>query len=207
MNAVQNSQNDTDRLVELAAAGRADAVDELLARHRQRLRRMIAVRLDARLGTRVDPSDVVQETLFAAHRKLAAYLRNPVVPFHAWLRQLAWDRLNELHRFHFRERRSVDREQRWTPAMLSDESALSLVGGLTSGRSTPGEQAVRYELLRRVREALARLRETDREILIMRHLEELSVQEVATILGIAEGTVKSRHFRALEKLKGLLHDD
>jgi RNA polymerase sigma-70 factor (ECF subfamily) len=201
----QSPQNDTDRLVQQAAAGDRRAAEALMERHRRRLRRMIAVRLDARIAARVDPSDVVQETLMVAHERLEAYLRDPAVPFYVWLRQLAWDRLADLHRFHVRaQRRSVAREYRWTPAALSDESALSLFGRLPSPLSSLGEKMLRQELLGRVRHAMQRLRETDREILVMRHLEELSVQEVAEILGIAPGTVKSRHFRALEKLQSLL---
>jgi RNA polymerase sigma-70 factor (ECF subfamily) len=201
-------QDDTDRLVRQAASGDPSAVAALLERHRQHLRRMVAVRLDARIAARVDPSDVVQETLITAHKRLDAYLADPVVPFYIWLRQLAWDRLADLHRLHVRAaRRSVTREYRWTAAGLSDESTCSLFGCLPSAQSTPSEKLMRQEFLRRARQAMELLRETDREILVMRHLEELSVTEVANILGIAPGTVKSRHFRALERLQSVLNAD
>ncbi len=205
-------ENETDALVRGAAAGDRSAVDALLERHRRHLRRMVAVRLDARIAARVDPSDIVQETLIAAHKRLDAYLADPVVPFYAWLRQLAWDRLVDLHRFHLRSaRRSVAREYRWTAEALSDASTCSLFGHLAAPCSTPSEKLMRQEFLHRVRRTMQQLRETDREILVMRHLEELSVREVADILGIAPGTVKSRHFRALERLQSLLdeelHDD
>src|SRR5436305_2971842 len=109
---------DTDVLLDRAAAGDGDARRQLLDRHRRRLRRMIAVRLDRRLAARIDPSDVVQEALAAADQKLSAYLRQRPVPFYPWLRQLAWERLIELHRQHiYAQKRSVTREEAQDPAL------------------------------------------------------------------------------------------
>src|SRR6187200_3441691 len=104
--------SDTDALLRDASAGDRGARQQLLAHHRDRLRRMVAVRIDPRVRKRVDPSDVVQETLVLADRRLDAYLREPPLPFYPWLRQLAWDRLIEQHRWHLRAgRRSVLREE------------------------------------------------------------------------------------------------
>src|SRR5690242_20250930 len=96
---------DTDELIRLARRGDASARDRLLARHRPRLRRMIRLRFDRRLVTRVDPSDVVQETLAEAARRLEEYLHRPPLPFYPWLRQIALDRLLDLRRRHLRARK------------------------------------------------------------------------------------------------------
>src|SRR5437868_2984584 len=117
---------DTDELLDRACQGDGAARQQLLARHRQRLRRMIALRLDRRLAARVDPSDVVQETLAEADRKLGKYLADRPLPFYPWLRQIAVERLAKLHRSHLRaDRRSADREETGLRP-LSDESALPL---------------------------------------------------------------------------------
>src|SRR5258708_28926459 len=115
---------DPEQLIELAAGGDEVTRQELLARHRARLRRMIAVRMDRRLAARVDPSDIVQEALAEAAQGLSDYLRRRPLPFYPWLRQFAWERLLKLHRYHIRARkRSVDREQQWALS-LPDDSVL-----------------------------------------------------------------------------------
>jgi RNA polymerase sigma-70 factor (ECF subfamily) len=165
---------------------------------------MVAVRLDRRLGARVDPSDVVQEALLDAAQELSDYLRQRPLPFYPWLRQLAWERLIELHRRHLQaQRRSVKREEPLAPH-LSDQSALQLADRVLARQSSPSDRAVRSELRLRVRAALDRLGERDREVLVLRHLEQLSTKEAAAVLGISEGGVKIRHLRALERLRALL---
>jgi RNA polymerase sigma-70 factor (ECF subfamily) len=194
-------------LLTRAARGEAAARAELLVRHQERLRQMIAVRLDRRLAARLDPSDVLQEVLAEASEKLSDYLQERPIPFYPWLRQLAWERLAKLHRHHLRaQKRSTLREQpwQWEP---SDESALALANRLLARASGPSGHLLREELRRRVREALVSLPERDREILVMRYLEQLSTREMAAVLGIAEGAVKTRHVRALERLRGLLGPD
>jgi RNA polymerase sigma-70 factor (ECF subfamily) len=194
-------------LIEQARQGDPLARHRLLERCRARLRRVVAVRLDRRLAARVDASDVVQEALADASRRLDDYLLIRPLPFFAWLRQLAWDRLVELHRRHLHaERRSVTREE--GAAMdLSDESALHLAERLIGSGTSPSGRVMREELRDRVHSALARLSERDREVLVMRHLEQLSTAEVAAVLGISEGAVKVRLLRALERLRGRLADD
>jgi RNA polymerase sigma-70 factor (ECF subfamily) len=195
---------DTDELLRRAAAGDAQAVQGLLDRHRERLLRMVAVRLDPRLAARCDASDVVQDALLEAVRRLPGYLRERPLPFYPWLRQLAWDRLVEVHRRHVRAgRRSINREE--LASRLPDRSADQLAERLLDSATGPGQALLRDELRARVREALARLEPKDREVLVLRHLEQLRVAEIAAVLGISEGAVKMRRLRAVQQLRQLLN--
>jgi RNA polymerase sigma-70 factor (ECF subfamily) len=196
---------DTEHLLDQVAHGDASARDCLLQRHRDRLKRMVAVRADPRLAARVDPSDVVQETLTVAAAQLDAYLRERPLPYYAWLRQIAEQRLIDLHRRHVQaRRRSVTREE---PPALPDQSALALAERLFSRHSSPSARLHRVERRDRVRAALAALPDNDREILVLRVLEELPTKDIAAVLGISEVGVRSRQVRALERLKKLLGPD
>jgi RNA polymerase sigma-70 factor (ECF subfamily) len=194
---------DTEELVRRVGEGDQAAVGQLLDRHRGRLRRMVAARLDPRLLARVDPSDVVQEALLKAAQRLPEYARDRPLPFYPWLRQLAWDRLVELHHQHVRARkRSVTREQ--ADPLISDQSALLLVAQLVDTGTGPSGQLLRKELRERVRAALAALPVQDCEILMMRHVEQLKVSEIAAVLQLSESAVKMRRLRAIQKLRELL---
>jgi RNA polymerase sigma-70 factor (ECF subfamily) len=198
---------DTEELLRQATDGDAAARQQLLARHRDRLRRMVAVRLDPRLAVRVDPSDVVQEALIEADRKLADYLEHRPLPFYPWLRRLAWEHLVKLHERHVRaRRRSVLREE---PGILAlpEDSAVLLAQRLAREGTSPSQRLVRKEMQERVRAALARLSAADREVLVLRYLEQLATAEIAAVLGVGEGAVKMRHRRALDRLSKLLTDD
>lgn len=200
-------RSDTAVLIDQARQGDAAASAALLERHRSRLRRMIAVRMDPRLGRRIDPSDVVQDTLAVAHRRLPRYLREEPLPFYPWLRAIAWNRLVDLHRQHVRAgQRAVDRErgEDWT---LGDRSARLLADRLCGVTSAPSARLMREELRQRVRAAMLELPEPLREVLVLRHLEEMSVAEVAAVARVSEGTVKSRHFRALARLREILEEE
>jgi RNA polymerase sigma-70 factor, ECF subfamily len=197
---------DTEEMLRQVARGETGARGQLLDRHRDRLSRMVHCRLDRRLAGRIDPSDVVQEVLAEADRKLAGYLRERPLPFYPWLRRLAWEHLAALWRRHVRAgKRSVLREE---PGVLSlpEESAAELAARLVTSATSPTQAAVREELRARVREALAALAERDREVLVLRHLEGLSVAQTAEVMGVSEGAVKVRHLRALERIRGLLEE-
>jgi RNA polymerase sigma-70 factor (ECF subfamily) len=197
---------DTEHLLGRAADGDDAARDELLERHRHRLRRMVAVRFDPRLAARVDPSDVVQETLAEAAAQLNRYLKERPLPFYPWLRQMAERRLIDLHRRHVQaRRRSVTREE--AGVGLSDQSALALAERLYGRPSSPSAGLHRQERRDRVRAALAALGAQDREVLVLRILEGMATREAAAVLGISEVAVRSRQVRALERLKGFLGRD
>ncbi len=196
--------NDPDTTELLARAGNGDgsAVEKLLVRHRGRLRRMVAVRIDDRLSARIDPSDVVQEAMMVAAKKLPQYLREPAVSFYPWLRQIAWERLIDVHRRHLRAgRRSVAREE---PAAVSDASAMRLADRLVASGTNPLARLLRDELCTRVRKILEQLGTADREILLLRHLEDLRSVECAEILEISEEAAKKRYLRALQRFRRLL---
>lgn len=193
---------DTDQLLDDASRGDASARGRLLERHRPRLKRMVVVRLDRRLAARVDPSDVVQEALLEAAARLDDYLRDRPIPFYPWLRRIAWMRVADAYRHHLRAgRRSVEREE--LPA-LPGESAAELAERLLARDSGPSARLRRQERRERVRAGLNRLPERDREILVLRFLEELSTAEAAVVLGINEGATKVRLLRALQRLRDLL---
>jgi RNA polymerase sigma-70 factor (ECF subfamily) len=195
----------TEQLLDAAARGDGPARNRLIERYRRRLKRMVAVRLDRRLSARVDPSDVVQDTLADAARKLDGYLRDRPLPFYPWLRQLAADRLGRVYREHVRAgRRSVKRE---APARLPAESAWALAERLLDSGKGPSAALRRDELRNRVRAALDRLPERDREVLVLRHLEQLSTSETAEVIGASEGAVKMRLLRAAQRLHQLLHEE
>ena len=197
--------NETRAMLEHAAGEDRSAIDRLLASHREPLRRMIAVRLDRALGRREDASDVVQGVLLEASRRLADYLRHPAMPFQLWLRQLARDQLVDVHRRHrVAGRRSIDRERSLTANEFFDRSSLDLASALRDQGPTPAAEAIRRELVGRFHDALEQLGEDDREIVVMRHFEQLTNSETATALGLSEPAAGMRYLRALRRLRAVL---
>ena len=151
---------------------------------------MVAVRLDRRLAARVDPSDVVQEALAEADRHLYDYLRDRPLPFYPWLRQFAWERLSQAASPPLEaRRRSVAREEDGRRP-LPDESVVQLAHRLVASGTSPSRHVIRDELRDRVRAALAELTPRDREVLVLRYLEELRRPRSAAVLGISEGAVR-----------------
>src|SRR5271166_1061651 len=139
-------QPETQEMLHQVQQGAAEAVERLLTAHRDPLRRMIDMRLDPALAARVDASDIVQDVLLEAHRRLTDYLRNPSMPFHLWLRHIAKDHVIDAHRRHRgAQRRSLDRERPIVPAALSDRSSFELAGQLLDREATPASAAIQKE--------------------------------------------------------------
>ena len=198
---------DTDELLRRAGAADESAAGALLERHRVRLRHMVAVRIDPRLAARVDPSDVVQDALAEAYVRLPDYLRTRPLPFYPWLRHIAWERLVHLHRQHVRaQKRAVTREDGWQ-LPLPDDSAMQLADRFLSQEISPSGQAAREEIRLRVSAALEQLPSHYREVIILRHLERLTFQETAGVLGMTEAATRSRYRRAVERLHKCLSGD
>jgi RNA polymerase sigma-70 factor, ECF subfamily len=196
---------DTQQLLDSVREGDADAVNRLLGRHRDAVRRMIDLRMDPMLERRVDASDIVQEVLVEANRRLSDYLADPVMPFHLWLRQMAKDRLIDAHRRHrVAARRSMDREQPLAAAVKSQESTLDLAAQLQDQQLTPAAAATWHELQRRFEQACEQLDPQDQEIVIMRHFEKLDNSEVALALGLSAQAASMRHLRAMRRLRKFL---
>jgi RNA polymerase sigma-70 factor, ECF subfamily len=202
------SSEQTQRLLSEAKAGDAGAVEQLLGGFREPLRRVIDLRLDPALGRRVDASDIVQDVLVEASQRLTEYLRDPTMPFHLWLRHLAQDRIIDTHRRHrLAQRRSIDKEQPIQRPAWAEESSVQLVAHLVDGERTPASAAIQQELQRRLDAALVELDESDRDIILMRHHEQLSNQDVAAALGLTEAAASMRYLRALRKLRAILVPD
>lgn len=197
----------TQQLLSAAGKGEGDAVNSLMNRHREAVRKMVNVRLDKAVAARVDASDVVQDVLLEASQRLDDYIGSPSMPFHLWLRQLAKDRLIDMHRRHrAAQRRSVDREKRMNVS-YSDQSSLDLAGQLRDHELTPAAATIRRELETRFLTALQDLGDDDREIILMRHQEHLTNTEVAEALGLSQPAAGMRYLRALRRLRDVLGSD
>lgn len=198
-----NVEPDTQVLVNRAARGDGEALTQLLARHRDQLRRMVACHLDTRLATRVDPSDVVQDTLMVAAGSLVEYAHKRPMPFYPWLRRLAGQRLIDLERRHLgAKRRSVHREE--PLGALNDTSVHALAQHLLARIPGPPSAVLQDERRQRLRQALESLDATQRELLLMHYVEDLSLADAAAVLQITADAARMRHFRALKRLREIL---
>src|SRR5262245_17810540 len=202
---MDNHSADSAHLLEQVRAGDRAALDELFARHRPRLRRMVELRLDRRLQARIDASDVVQEAYLDAVTRLDEYLREPSYPLFLWLRLIVGERLLKLHRHHLDTRmRDAGLEVSIYRGALPAASSAALAARLLGQHTSPTQAAVRAERLLRLQEALNTLEAMDREVLSLRHFEEMSLAETALSLGIQESAAAKRYIRALKRLKGIL---
>jgi RNA polymerase sigma-70 factor, ECF subfamily len=159
------------------------------------------------VAARVDASDIVQDTMKDAHQRLPEYFADPQLSFYPWLRRIAGDRLADVYRTHLAaEKRSVLREHPWTPD-LNDDSVAELALSIVGSSINPSQRVMLTEMQSRTKAALMQLKPHDREILVLRYLEQLGVEEIAGLLGISQTAVTSRHLRALQRLRRFLGDD
>jgi RNA polymerase sigma-70 factor (ECF subfamily) len=188
-----------------AAAGDADAINDLFGLYRERLRAMVRLRLNRRLQGRVDPSDVLQEAYLEINRNLPDYLRNRPLPFYLWLRYITGQKLIAVHRHHLgAQMRDADREVSLLRGAMPQASSVSLAAQLLGRFTSPSHAAVRAELQIRVQEALNAMEPLDREVLALRHFEMLSNAEIAEVLGIKKSAASNRYIRALDRLREIL---
>jgi RNA polymerase sigma-70 factor (ECF subfamily) len=196
---------ENDELLRLAAAGDGESWEALVGRSRTRLRRMVAFRLDQRLQGRVDPSDVLQDAYLEAWRDLGSYLDRPEIPFFLWLRGIAGNKLRELHRHHLgTQMRDPRREVSIHGGAMPESTTTAMAAGLLGDLTRASEEAVRLEVKLRLQEALEAMDPLDREVLALRHFEQLSPAETARVLGIKEKAAGMRYVRALRRLKEVL---
>jgi RNA polymerase sigma-70 factor (ECF subfamily) len=196
-----------ERLLARARQGDQQAKEAMLGQQRERLCKLVTMRIDKRVAARLDPSDVVQDALQVAHQRFGEFLQNPDRPFYLWLRGITLDRLVDTYRRHVEaKKRSVLRE-RPGGLRISDESERELANQLVTSSLSPSSRLLQAEMLARVRQALQQVSPADREILILRHLEQLSIEEIADVLGVTKAAATTRNFRALERLRDVLGDD
>jgi RNA polymerase sigma-70 factor (ECF subfamily) len=192
-------------LVRRASAGDAECIGDLFARYRERLKRMVRLRLDPRVQGRVDPSDVVQEAFLAACKKLPDYLHEPHLPFFLWLRLETGQNLALVHRQHLGvQARDAGREISLYRGALPEASTAALAAQLIGKLTSPTQAARKAELKIQIQDALNRMDAMDREVLTLRHFEQLSNAETALVLGIKENTACNRYVRALGRLRAIL---
>jgi RNA polymerase sigma-70 factor (ECF subfamily) len=203
----ENNSAETVHLIERARAGDPDALNDIFTRHRERLRRMVEMRLDTRVQARLDASDVIQDAYVEATQRLEEYLRDPKLPLFLWLRLVVGERLMKLHRHHLgAQMRDAGREVSLYRGALPAASSAALAAQLLGKHTSPTQAVVRAERMLRLQEALNTLDPIDREVLSLRHFEELNRRETAQVLGIEEGAAAKRYIRALKRLKDTLAD-
>jgi RNA polymerase sigma-70 factor, ECF subfamily len=194
-----------DELLDRARGGDQQALAELFTRYRQRLERMVQLRLDRRLQGRVDPSDVLQEAYLDMARRAADFFAGPTLPFFLWLRLLTGQRLLAIHRQHFGTKmRDVGLEIALRHGAMPQASSASLAAQLLGRLTSPSQAAVRAEMQLRLQEALNSMDPLDREVLVLRHFEELSNAETAEVLDLRTTAASNRYVRALKRLRLIL---
>ena len=202
---MDNNSSETVDLIERSQAGDVQALNDLFTRHSERLRRMVEMRLDHRLQARLDASDVIQEAYVEVVERLDEYLRDPKLPFFLWLRLVVGERLLKLHRHHLgAQLRDAGLEVSIYRGALPAASSAALAAQLLGKHTSPTQAAVRAERMMRLQDALNTLDAIDREVLSLRHFEEMTLAETALALGIEESAAAKRYVRALKRLKAIL---
>lgn len=198
-----NNTDETVVILKRAAAGDRSAFEELFQRHRPKLERAVARRMDRRVAGRMDASDIVQEAYMEAFERLPKYLEQESMTFYGWLYWIAHQKVLEMHRRHLGARkRTVHNE---VPLLPVDSSA-QFVSGLIGNLPTPSQEFAKAEMAEILRDAMKQLKPDERDLIIWRHFEQLNVSEIAQLLNITEGATHKRYWRALEHLRKILQD-
>lgn len=207
MNERQSSQpvDESRELSDLLHAGDENALGRLLERYRDRLLRIVQFRMDPRLNGRIDADDVVQEAFLEATQRIAGYVDNPSMPFFLWLRFITVQKLAGLHRHHFDvQARDREREVSLTPGRSPGGTSADLAARLLGSQTSPSLVAARAETLTTLENALNSMDETDREVLSLRHFEQLSNLEVAEVLELSPTAASNRYVRAVRRLREIM---
>lgn len=191
-----------DRLVANAEAGDAQALGELLERYRERLRGIVEFRMDSRLRGRLDADDILQEAFVEATQRFRTYTEERTMPFFLWLRFLTIQKLMQLHRMHLgAQARDADREIAIYSSPHPHATSAVLAAHLLGKQTSPSAAAVRAETRFQVERALNAMEPIDREVLALRHFEQLSNRETAELLQLSDTAANNRYIRALKRLK------
>ena len=176
------------------------AIANVFLRFRPQLLRIVEFRMDARIRSRVDANDILQETFLNVKQRYRNFIEEPGVSLFVWIRQLTLQVLIEFQRRHFRQKRDVQKEVRISPTVDQSDTSQLIARELAAQLTSPSQVAIRAEELEQLNRALESMNETDREILALRHYEQLSNQEVAEIIGIKPTAASNRYVRAITKL-------
>ena len=202
---MSDNSGEVSDLLQRAAAGEEEPLRQLFSRYRDRLKRMIHLRLSRRLSGRVDDSDVVQEAFLEISRKLPEYAKAPEMPLFLWLRHITGLKLTEIHRRHLgTQLRDADREVSLHRGGLPEADSVSLAAQLLGKLTTPSQAAIKAEQRIYVQEALNSMDPIDREVLALKHFEQLSTSEIAQVLGLSKAGAGSRYLRAIKRLREIL---
>jgi RNA polymerase sigma-70 factor (ECF subfamily) len=205
-NAMRHDSDDS-ALLSGAAQGDQQAISQLFDRYRARLKKMVRLRLNRRLQGRVDDSDVLQDAFLEAARRLPTYLAAPQAPFFLWLRRITGDKLLEIHRTHLgTQARDAGREVSLHRGALPAANSMSLAAQLLGQLTSPSQAALKAEMRIQLQEALNSLDPLDREILALRHFEQLSNAEAAQELELEPSAASKRYVRALARLQKILRE-
>lgn len=194
---------DGDEDEHLRQAGTA-GLAEVFARYRDRLDRMVSFRLDPRLVGRVDPEDVLQEAFIEAARRFDQILAQGDVSLFVRIRQITWQTLLTVHRRHLGRKRNAGQEVSLLGGRDGEGSACALADRLAGQWTSPSQAAIRDERWEILRHAIEQMEGGDREVLALRHFEQLSNAEVAEVLGLSKTAASNRYIRALRRLKAYL---
>lgn len=203
-NSPLNSQASLNEELALLQQDGLAALAKLFDRYRPRLEKIIEFRLDDRLQRRVDAADVLQETFLELTKRLPEYLANPAVSLFVWMRQKAIQTLIDLHREHFRDKRNVSKELGQAPNWNSNETGLSIHAFLAASLTSPSQHLIRGEEVIKLQGAINSLDELDREVIALRHFEQLTNMQVAEILNLSPTAASNRYIRALSRLSETL---
>jgi RNA polymerase sigma-70 factor (ECF subfamily) len=196
---------DSGALVERVRGGDRNALGELFEQYRSRLLRLVRIRMDRRVAGRIDPADVLQEAYLEATSRIDEYFREPKTSLFLWLRFLTVQQLIRHHRRHLGvQARGAGRELSLHHATLPGATSADLAAQLLGKYTTPSQAAIRAELKMRLEDALNAMEPIDREVLAMRHFEQLTNVEVAEVLSIKESAASNRYVRAVKRLKEIL---
>jgi RNA polymerase sigma-70 factor (ECF subfamily) len=202
---MSDNSGEVSDLLQRAAEDDTEALRELFSRYRDRLKRMVHLRLSRRLSGRVDDSDVVQEAYLEISKKLPEYVKAPELPLFLWLRHMTGLKLAEIHRRHLgTQLRDADREVSLHRGGLPEADSVSLAAQLLGKLTTPSQAAIKAEQRIYVQEALNSMDPIDREVLALKHFEQLSTSEIARVLGLSKAGAGSRYLRAIKRLRDIL---
>ena len=203
---LSDSSENPEELLRAALSGNKQALAALFTQYRSRLRQMVRLRLDRRLHGRIDPSDVIQEAYLDVVSQLPAYKnKQDEMPFFLWLRMVTGQRMMRVHRQHLgAEMRNAGRDVSLHCGALPRATSVSLAAQLMGQFTSVSQAAIRSEMQVKLQEAINCMDDVDREIIALRHFEELSNKEAAFILGLSKTATSNRYVRAMARLQSVL---